>query len=67
MKDFLDNEIKLGDRIVFAKDHGRNAGASLSHGQVADFTAKMVRIEYTDDNWSTPRKILKDPSKVIVL
>jgi hypothetical protein len=45
MKDFLDQELAVGDSIVVAVNHGRNAGASLNKGTIKRFTPKRVEYE----------------------
>jgi len=66
MKDFLGKELAIGDKIVGAVSHGRNAGASLSKGKIIRFTPKMVICElhdytgaYESERKITPDKIIK--------
>lgn len=45
MKDFLGNELVIGDNIVASVSHGKNAGASLVKGKIVGFTAQYVKAE----------------------
>lgn len=65
MKDFLKQELSVGDRIIACVTHGRNAGATLVKGVVVGFTEKFVKAELPSYNDSVTelRKIC--PSKVV--
>lgn len=66
VKDFLNNELKEGDRVVCAVSHHKNAGASLVIGRIIRFTIKMLVVERTDYYTNVPvkeRKIL--PQKTV--
>lgn len=45
MKDYLSNDLEIGNTVVFAQHHGRNSGASLNKGTIVGFTEKFVKIE----------------------
>ena len=63
MKDFNNQELAIGDVVICAEPHGRNAGASLQNGVVVGFTPKMVRIspnkDSTRNRLTSPEKVLK--------
>lgn len=61
MRDYLGQELKEGDFVVYADAHGRNAGASLGRGVIESFTPKCVRVVSSFGL----RSKLKDPDKVI--
>lgn len=46
MKDFLGKNIDIGDIIIVAASHGRNAGASLRKAVVTGFTKCFVEYTY---------------------
>lgn len=58
LRDYLERPIHVGDYVVYADPHGRNAGASLKDGFVEALTPKMVRIKGGK---------LKDPDKIVVI
>lgn len=62
MKDFLENEICVGDRIVYCKYNKTNA--SLYKGTVEGITEKMVKIVY--DNYGM-RLSTVSPDKIVVI
>lgn len=65
MKDFLDQELKVGDKIVACVPHGKNSGASLVKGEVTGFTKKMIRAKLPGyASWMKAEERLIDPSKV---
>ena len=69
MKDFVGNEISVGDFVVGCVAHGRNSGASLTKGHVTRITEKTVFFEamgYTQAT-HTERERKIDPNKVIVI
>jgi len=68
MKDFLQKDLEINDKVVACEGHGRNAGASLIKGIVIGFTEKFVRISvdskitYYGNNTErliSPKKIVK--------
>lgn len=65
MKDYLNNKLNEGDKVVCAVPHGRNSGASLSLGTVLRFTPTMVVVECSDYTYRDfeARRFL--PSKVV--
>ena len=62
MKDFLGNEIHIGDTIVFTDN--RKTSHGLAKGVVTGFTSDMVKIEW-DYYWRENTKRL--PEKVVVI
>lgn len=46
MKDMLDNDLQLKDKVAFILTRGR--ATHLWHGIVKGFSDKMVRVEYKD-------------------
>ena len=69
MKDFLGQELQLGDDIVVAVAHGSNAGASLVQGKIRRFgkdTVYYVGGDYAGydvkERRVTPRKVARVPN-----
>ena len=50
MKDFLGNELSVGDKCVARIPNGRNADY-LAKVEVVGFTEKQVRINRKDTSW----------------
>lgn len=70
MKDFLGQELKVGDKIIIADSHGRNAGASLVKAKVTGFTPQMVKFKKSyngkpikEESRCYPEKVAKLDSK----
>lgn len=66
MKDFLGNELSIGDTVVAAVGHGRNSGASLVKFTITGFTKCFIKgyiPNYTEYISLTECKI--SPDKVI--
>ena len=65
MKDFLDNELAIGDVVILIAPNYR----SLVKGTIYAFTAKQVRIEYMNTwNFGDPGRraeLLQYPSQVV--
>ena len=66
MKDFLGKEIEVGDKIVVAEGHGRNAGASLARAIVLGFTKAYVVIEGIT-RWLYREERRVKPEKIVVI
>jgi subtilisin-like proprotein convertase family protein len=66
MKDFLDQELAIGEPIIACVPHGRNSGASLVKGEVIGFTKTMVRVRIPFYNLKMTEERLISPSKVIL-
>lgn len=67
MKDFLDQELTIGDTIVACVAHGKNSGASLVKGKVTGFTKQMVRAIIPGyASWMKAEERLISPDKVIL-
>ena len=62
MKDYLMNELKVGDRVVYTRLI--NNSAYLSFGRVNGFTNKKVRIGATTVNPDKIIKIIVDYTKL---
>lgn len=58
MKDFINNELKIGDYVAFA----RNPYADLMIGKVVGFTPKGIKItrKYKDGSWGGSQFYDKD-------
>jgi len=68
MKDFLGNELNVGDKIVACVTHGRNAGATLVKGEVTGFTEKFVKTRIPTYNGYNPDEVTRiSPEKVMRL
>lgn len=68
MKDYLDNELNIGDNIIAVVSHGKNSGASFSKGTIVGFTNCFVKAIIPDYTGyiSTITPITKiSPDKVI--
>ena len=63
MQDYLNRELSVGDAIIYASPHGRNAGASLEKGEVVGFTPQFVRVR--DIGSKVPH--LVSPRKTLVV
>lgn len=50
MKDFIGNELKIGDLVAYA----RNPYAELNKGFVVGFTSKKIKVGQTNDNINSP-------------
>jgi hypothetical protein len=50
MKDFLGQDMNVGDLVVACVPHGRNSGASLVKGTVLGFTSHFVKVNIPDYN-----------------
>jgi hypothetical protein len=69
MKDYLGNDIDVGDTIVCAVHHGRNSGASLVKCVVDGFTDKFVKAmipDYTGHVGVFNSRMIS-PKKVVVV
>lgn len=65
MKDYLGQELRMGDRIAAVVSHGKNAGASLSDGFISRMTEKTVFFEGPDYTGRYVRERRISPAKVI--
>lgn len=65
MKDYLNNELSEGDKVICAVSHGRNPGASLSLGKVLGFTPQMVVVECSDYTHTSFESRRISPEKVV--
>lgn len=63
MKDFLDKEIHVGDKIVYCRS--RSGGFDMIKTDVLGFTEKMVKISETY-SWSDKNYALACPANCIV-
>lgn len=59
MKDFLDQELSIGDNVIMITPNYRD----LKLAQVIKFTAKNVRVAYNDGHRS--RELLQHPSQLV--
>lgn len=63
MKDFLGNEIHIGDTVIFPYERGYG-GLKLSRGVVVKM-ANMVKIKTIDYTWA--KEVLRKPDRIVVL
>lgn len=60
MKDFLDNELNIGDEVVYL--YYAKTSAELKSGEIINITDKMVKIEtskkYNGATYKQPDKII---------
>jgi hypothetical protein len=63
MKDINGIEIEVGQNVVMAMPHGRNAGASLLRGTIVRMCPKTVKV--VSDRVTGP--LTKAPDKICVL
>ena len=50
MKDFLGNELQIGDEVIFVKKHGSST-VELSKGTIVGLTNTMADIEEDNNYW----------------
>lgn len=62
MKDFLGNEIHIGDTVVFTRNC--KTAHYLAKGEVAGFTSDMVRIKWNCCGEEYTKRL---PNKVVVI
>ncbi len=59
MRDFLGQELVLGDYVIYMKQHSREMGL----GKIIKLTAKKVRVKWGNHNWAellqTPEQLVK--------
>jgi hypothetical protein len=67
MKDFVGNELAVGDEIVAIVSHGRNAGGSFSRGRITRLTDSNVFFDGPDYAGYDFRNRKVHPSKVLRL
>ena len=67
MKDFLGNELAIGDNVIAAISHGRNSGATLVKFTITGFTNKFVTGTIPDYTGYTGRFSQKkiSPEKIV--
>ncbi len=65
MKDFLGNELSIGDRVV-AVSH-RRTSSTLYEGTITKLTPKMVEVETkgSEDDWRYEEKMMVSSYKVV--
>lgn len=63
MRDYMDNELNVGDNILIATPHGHNSGASFTKGIITRFTTCFVVFEYINrlggEQKTLPDKVVK--------
>lgn len=67
MKDFLGQELQIGDEVIFSPKHYKY---SLVIGKIVAFTPQKIRVEYkfsyenyTHDYLMEPAQLIKKPTK----
>lgn len=65
MTDIFDVEIKVGDVIAFVRQYNRYF--DLQKGKVVKTTAKMVFVEYYDENYRDTKTVKVVPYKCAVM
>lgn len=69
-KDFLGNEIKIGDRVVVMYAHGSGSSStnhSLLHTEVVRFTPKMVAFKWPKKySWEKDEKLGYSENMIVV-
>lgn len=69
MRDFLNQDLAIGDEVVIAINHGLSSGADLSTGIIVGFTPKRIKVDETFNHMGVPIKKVKlvSPRKLVKL